>query len=37
MKVEELKNYLKIHGLKVTEIKKKLVARVFGVQPLKKR
>ena len=39
MKVEELKNYLKIRGLKVTG-KKKLVARVFaasknGVQPVK--
>ena len=41
MKVEELKNYLKIRGLKVTGTKKKeLVARVFaasenGVQPVK--
>ena len=40
MKVEELKNYLKIRGLKVTKTKKELVARVFaasknGVQPVK--
>ena len=40
MKVEELKNYLKIRGLKVTETKKELVVRVFaasgnGVQPVK--
>ena len=40
MKVEELNNYLKIHGLKVTGTKKELVARVFavienGVQPVK--
>ena len=40
MKVEELKNYLKIRGLKVTGTKKELVARVFaasenGVQPVK--
>ena len=40
MKVEELKNYLKIRGLKVTGIKKELIARVFaasenGVQPVK--
>ena len=41
MKVEELKNYLKLRGLKVTGIKKKeLIARVFaasenGVQPVK--
>ena len=40
MKVEELKNYLKIRGLKVTGIKKGLIARVFaasenGVQPVK--
>ena len=30
MKVEELKNYLKTRGLKVTETKKELVARVFS-------
>ena len=40
MKVEELKNYLKIRGLKVTGTKKELVTRVFaasenGVQPVK--
>ena len=40
MKVEELKNYLKMRGLKVTGTKKELVARVFaasenGVQPVK--
>ena len=40
MKVEELNNYLKIRGLKVTGTKKELVARVFavienGVQPVK--
>ena len=40
MKVEELKNYLKIGGLKVTGTKKELVAQVFatsedGVQPVK--
>ena len=40
MKVEELKNFLKIHGLKVTKTKKELVARLFaasknGVQPVK--
>ena len=40
MKVEELRNYLKIRGLKVTGTKKELVARVFaasenGVQPVK--
>ena len=40
MKVEELNNYLKIRGLKVTRTKKELVARVFaasenGVQPVK--
>ena len=40
MKVEELKNYLKIRGLKVTGTKIELVARVFaasenGVQPVK--
>ena len=40
LKVEELKNYLKISGLKVTGTKKELVVRVFvtsenGVQPVK--
>ena len=40
MKVEELKNYFKIGGLKVTGTKKELVARVFapsenGIQPVK--
>ena len=40
MKVKELKNYLKIRGLKVTRIKKELIVRVFatsenGVQPVK--
>ena len=40
MKLEELKNYLKIHSLKVTETKKELVAQVFAasgnrVQPVK--
>ena len=40
MKVEELKNYLKISGLKVTGTEKELVARVFatsenGVHPVK--
>ena len=40
MKVEGLKNYMKIRGLKVTGTKKELVARVFaasenGVQPVK--
>ena len=40
MKVEELKNYLKIRSLKVTGTKTELVARVFaasgnGVQPVK--
>ena len=40
MKVDELKNYLKIRGLKVTGTKKKLVSRAFtasenGVQPVK--
>ena len=40
MKVEELKNYFKIHSLKVTGTKKELVAQVFaasenGVQPVK--
>lgn len=30
MKVEELKNYLKIRHLKVTGEKKRLVARVFA-------
>ena len=40
MKVEELKNYLKIRGSKVTVTKKELVARVFAasenrVQPVK--
>ena len=42
MKFEELKNYLKIRGLKVAWTKKELVARLFassenGVQPVKKR
>ena len=41
MKVEELKNYLKTRALKVTGIKKELVARVIaasenGVQPVKR-
>ena len=40
LKVEELKNYLKIRGLKVTGTKKELVAWVFaasenGFQPIK--
>ena len=40
LKVEELKNYLKISGLKVTGTKKELVVRVFvtsenGVRPVK--
>ena len=40
MKVEELKNYLKICDLKITWTKKELVARIFaatenGVQPVK--
>ena len=40
MKVDELKNYLKIRGLKVTGTKKELVSRAFtasenGVQPVK--
>ena len=40
MKVEELKNYLKLRALQLTETKKKLIARVFaasenGVQPVK--
>ena len=40
MKVEELKNYLKIRGLKVTRTKKELVGQVFGdsengVKPVK--
>ena len=40
MKVEELKNYLKIRDLKVAGKKKELVARVFaasknGVKPVK--
>ena len=40
MKVDGLKNYMKIRGLKVTGTKKELVARVFaasenGVQPVK--
>ena len=40
MKVEELKNYLKIRDLKVTGTKKEMVAWVFaasenGVQPVK--
>ena len=40
MKVEVLKNYLKVHDLKVTGTKNKLVAPVFaasenGVQPVK--
>ena len=30
MKVEKLRNYLKILGLKVTVTKKELVVRVFG-------
>ena len=30
MKVEELKNYLKIRGLKVTWTKKELVVQVFA-------
>ena len=41
MKVEDLNDYLKIRGLKVTGTKKELVDRVFaavenGVQPVKK-
>ena len=32
LNMEELKNYLKIHGLKVKGRKKELVARVFNVQ-----
>ena len=32
MKVEELKNYLKIRGLKVTVTKRELVARVLAAQ-----
>ena len=41
MNIEELKNYLKIRGLKVTVTKEELVARVFAasenrVQPVKK-
>ena len=40
MKVEELKNYLKIPSLKLPGTKKELVARAFaasenGVQPVK--
>ena len=40
MKVEDLNDYLKIRGLKVTGTKKELVDRVFaavenGVQPVK--
>ena len=40
MKVEGLKNYMKMRGLKVTGTKQELVARVFaasenGVQPVK--
>ena len=40
MKVEELKSYFKIRGLRVTGTKKILIARVFaarenGVQPVK--
>ena len=40
MKVEELKNYLKIRGLKVTGTKKELAGQVFtdnenGVKPVK--
>ena len=40
MKVEELKNYLKIRGLKVIGTKKELIVRVFadsenGVQLIK--
>ena len=32
LNMEELKNYLKIRGLKVTGRKKELVARVFNAQ-----
>ena len=32
LNMEELKNYLKIHGLRVTERKKELVARVSNAQ-----
>ena len=32
LNMEELKNYLKIRALKVTERKKELVARVFNAQ-----
>ena len=32
LNMKELKNYLKIRGLKVTERKKELVGRVFNAQ-----